>query len=103
MYRIVVVSLSLTTLAGCFFYRPAMKLNGFVSNARTRQPIGGARVRVGDLVTYAEGSGAYLLKVHRGSSATAEVSAPGYETKMVTCDAPNRRPVCDVALTPVAR
>lgn len=90
-----VVLLALAALNGC-----AMKLNGFVSDARTHRPIGGARILADERITYTKDTGSYLLKVHREPRAIAEVSAPGYETSVVTCDAPTNHPVCDVALTP---
>lgn len=87
-------------LAGCFLYRPAMRLNGIVSDARTGKAVAGARIRVGEYVTYSATTGTYQMKVRRESRATAEVSAPGYRTSTVKCEATTKRPVCDVPLTP---
>ena len=95
------IVLFLSVLPGCFLYRPSMKLNGFVSDARTGKPVGGARIRVGELVTYTKETGAYLMKVHREPRTVAEVAAPGYETAVVTCEASTKRPVCDLRLVPI--
>jgi hypothetical protein len=90
--------LALAVVAGC-----AMKVNGFVCDARTGHPIGGARVRIDERSVYTNEVGAYLLKVHRDSSARADVSAPGYDTSSVTCDTPDKHPICDVPLIPTRR
>jgi hypothetical protein len=53
-------------------------------------------------VAYTKDTGDYMFKVQRESQATAEVSALGYKTVVVTCDAPTNHPICDVAPTPVS-
>jgi len=92
------VLLLVLMLGGC-----AMKVSGFVSDALTGRPIGGARVRIDDRIVYANPVGTYIVKVHGSSTATAEVSAPGYDTSTVKCATPGRHPVCDVVLHPVVR
>lgn len=94
-WRGALIALILPAVAGC-----AMKLNGFISDAQTGKAISGARIRVGELLTYSDVTGAYLLKIHREPQVTAEISAPGYDVNSVTCDTPTRLPVCDVQLVP---
>jgi hypothetical protein len=79
-----------------------MKVNGSVMDAATRRPIGGARVRIGNRVTYTNPVGVYVLKVHDSASATLDVSAPGYQATTSECSTPaTRRPVCDIELAPL--
>ena len=82
-------------VSGC-----SMKVNGFVSDAATGRPIGGARVRIGERSVYTNPTGAYIMKVGNHASADIIVAAPGYETSTTTCVTPDRHPVCDFVLTP---